>query len=589
MAGDYLDFDVAIEKFGNGYRTRVVDSPAGQATSEFKLPFSASDLAEFIVAVGPPRVPSRRLLPAEARLGDVQDYGQQLNEALFAGPVGSALTLSLDRADSAGKGLRVRLRLSGVPELDPVPWEYLYSPSLLRFLTLSDDTPVVRQLDAAVPSRAVAVEPPLRVLAMTSSPSDLPPLDVAREVELLRVTTKDLVASGLMTLQFLPDATLQGLQRALLDPYHVFHFIGHGGFDKTSGSGVLVLERDDGTAHLVSGGRLGTLLHDAKDLQLAVLNSCEGARTSGHNSFSGLAQKLVQQGLPAVVAMQAEISDRAALAFSHEFYYFLSRGLPIERAMCEVRKAMAVSDEASEWGTAVLLRSGSEQPFTFAASREVVEPAREQRWDSLYQAADQALAAGAEATARPMLEQLAAEKPDYRDVPQLLERVSPSAEEADGATVAGAIPHSGSPPVSYTPPPPIAGPLLGETGTRPQGMPGTAYAPLQDRAWRLRHSAWLLAPIMGCGVLSFIGFLYVALRMRRRKYWMIAAAYIAVTVVAFILIPSGSEGDVTYTLGGMLALGLWAVGIVHGLVVNREYLEWRSTSRPWYASSSPRR
>ena len=103
-------------------------------------------------------------------------------------------------------------------------------------------------------------------------------------------------------------------------------------------------------------------------MQLAVLNACEGARTSGRDAFSGVGQALVRQGLPAVVAMQTEISDRAALVFSHEFYWFLTQGLGIDAAMCEVRKAMAVSDEASEWGTAVLLRSGTDQPFTFTST-----------------------------------------------------------------------------------------------------------------------------------------------------------------------------------------------------------------------------
>lgn len=596
MAGDYFDFDIAIEGSTAGYRARVVDSPAGQAGGQFDLPFSAPELAEFIVAVGPPRLPSRRLVPAESRLGDVEDFGKRLNEALFAGPVASAFTLSLDRAASAGKGLRVRLRLSAVPELDSVPWEYLYSPSLLRFLTLSNDTPVVRLLDAATPARAVAVEPPLRVLAMVSSPSDAPPLDTDREVDLLRATTRDLVDNGLMTLDVLPDATLQSLQRALIDSYHVFHFIGHGGFDQSIASGVLLLEREDGTGHRVSGNRFGTLLHDAKELQLAVLNACEGARTSAHSAFSGVAQTLVQQGLPAVVAMQAEISDRAALAFSHEFYYFLCRGLPIERAMCEVRKAMAVADEASEWGTPVLLRSGTEQPFAFATSRQVVEPAREDRWESLYAAARKALATDAHSTALPILEQLEAEKSSYRDVPELLEQVRPTAEtgaavdadaEPEADADADADPQGGAAAAERHPGPT---PEVDEPAVLQDASLQDASlqdAPLQNRAWRTRHSAWLLAPLLGIGVFTFVGFVYVALRIRHRKYWTIAGAYVAVTALALVLVGVSSDGDATSTLGGMLLLGLWAGGIVHGLVLNRDYLEWRSRSRPWFVASDP--
>ena len=424
---EYVDLDVAIEKQQpDGYIARVIDSPNGPATGPFVLPFNAPELAQFMMAVGPPRVSSRRLAPASTRETGVRDYGRRLNEALFAGDVGTCFRESLDRAQKAGNDLRIRLRLSAVPELDSIPWEYLFDTRLDRFITLSKETPIVRYLDSPTRSLGLRVEPPLRVLAMISSPSDAPALDVDREMELLKATTGDLVANGLLELVFLQDATLLGLQHALYDKFHVFHFVGHGGFDNTEGEGVLVLENEAGASHPVSGSRLGTLLHDAEDLQLAVINACEGARTSGQDAFSGVAQTLVRQGLPAVVAMQLEISDRAALAFSHEFYFAMSRGKPIEAAMCEVRKAMATSDSASEWGTPVLLRSGAEQPFVLAESARVAAPAKEDRLKSLYAAAGHAIATGAEDTALPILEQLAVEQPDYENVTALLEQVRPA-------------------------------------------------------------------------------------------------------------------------------------------------------------------
>lgn len=438
MSRDYLDFDVAITREGQGYAARAESVTAGRASVPFALPFAPADLARFMVAVGPPRVSSRRLVPAEARVVDVKDYGGRLGSALLAGDVGRVFRESLASARAQGRDLRVRLRLDAVPELDPVPWEYLYDRELDRFLTLSTQTPVVRVLDSVERPPVVVVEPPLRVLVMISSPSDMPELAVEREEQLLRGTTGDLVSAGQLELVVLENATLTALQRALLDDFNVFHFIGHGGFDEAAQEGVLVLERDDGTSHRVSGARLGTLLHDAHDMQLAVLNACEGARTSGRDAFSGVGQALVRQGLPAVVAMQSEISDRAAVVFSHEFYWFLTRGLGIDAAMCEVRKAMATSDEAAEWGTAVLLRSGTDQPFSFPQAGAAAPVEREARWDSLYEAAQGAIAAEAPATALPMLEQLAAEKPDYADVTQLIEQVRPAAGEAEAEVEAEA-------------------------------------------------------------------------------------------------------------------------------------------------------
>ena len=432
MSQRYIDFDVVITHGDAGYSLRLPGhpSPDGEPVSvPFVLPFSATELATFMVAVGPPRVTSRRLVPVTERVGDVKDLGQRLGDALLTGVVGATFRSEVEAATAAGRNVRLRLDLEGAPDLQPVPWEYLYSADLGRFLTLSNRTPIVRQVKAfGVPPPAV-VHPPLRVLVMISSPSDVPALAVDRERQLLEATTKDLVDAGLLEIVVLADATLPALQRALLDPFHVFHFIGHGGFDRELDQGVLVLERDDNTSHRVTGARLGTLLHDARDLQLAVLNACEGARSSGRDAFSGVGQALVRQGLPAVVAMQTEISDRAALVFSHELYSYLTRGLGIDTAICEVRKAMATSDEASEWGTAVLLRSAgaTDEPFTFVRT-DLAQPDRERRWESLYAAARGALAADATSTAVPILEHLAAERPDDADVTALLERVRPTAD-----------------------------------------------------------------------------------------------------------------------------------------------------------------
>ena len=75
------------------------------------------------------------------------------------------------------------------------------------------------------------------------------------------------------------------------------------------------------------------LLHDHESLRVAVLNACEGARTSKQDPFAGSAQTLVQQGIPAVIAMQFEIADDVASTFAHEFYGALADGYPIDAAV----------------------------------------------------------------------------------------------------------------------------------------------------------------------------------------------------------------------------------------------------------------
>jgi hypothetical protein len=66
-------------------------------------------------------------------------------------------------------GLRIRLRLKDAPELNDLPWEYLYDKALNRFFALSSETPLVRYLDLAESIRPLIVELPLRVLVISNA------------------------------------------------------------------------------------------------------------------------------------------------------------------------------------------------------------------------------------------------------------------------------------------------------------------------------------------------------------------------------------------------------------------------------------
>jgi CHAT domain-containing protein len=349
----YLDFDLLIERSPTGYRARVLSSPAGQAAADFKLPFSELEIENFLLRIGRTQRGMRRLESPE--METARTFGGRLFEAVFDHEVRGCLRSSLDEADRQGAGLRIRLRLTDVPELADLPWEYLHNPSLNRFLVLSAETPLVRYLDLPEPIRPLAVKPPMRVLVMIASPNDYPPLDVEREWAKLNEALGDLEQRGLLALERLKPATLAALQRHLRQgEYHIFHFVGHGAFDERSQDGVLLLEDDEGRGRAISGQYLGTLMHDERTLRLAILNACEGARTSRSDPFAGAAQSLVQQGVPAVIAMQFEITDEAAIVLAHEFYAALADGYPVDAALAEARKAIFAQGNNVEWGKPVL-------------------------------------------------------------------------------------------------------------------------------------------------------------------------------------------------------------------------------------------
>lgn len=350
---NYLDFDLLIERTGDGYRARVLNSPAGQATTDFKLPFSDLELENFLLRMGRPRRGVRRLETQELEAS--KDFGAKLYQAVFQDEVRGVLRSSLDQAQRQNSGLRLRLSLTGASELANLPWEYLYLPSLNRFLALSDETPLIRFLDLPEIIRPLTVTPPLRVLAVISSPSDFEPLDVEREWNKVQSALKDLTQRGMVVVERLETASLPALQTKLRQgAYHILHFVGHGGFDERAQDGVLVLQNENGSSRLVGAQTLGTILHDHRPLRLAVLNACEGARSSTTDPFAGVAQTLVQQRIPAVIAMQFEISDDAAITFAHEFYAALADGYPVDGALTEARKAIFAQGNEIEWGTPVL-------------------------------------------------------------------------------------------------------------------------------------------------------------------------------------------------------------------------------------------
>lgn len=359
----YLDFDLAIEVVASAstssasapmYRARVLNSPAGQASVDFILPFNPYELENYILKIGRTRRTVRSLNSQEGQAA--RDFGERLYNAVFQGEVRDALRRSLDKADGqADHGLRIRLRLGDAPALLDLPWEYLYDPTLRRFFCHSTTTPLVRYPQQPRPVTPLTVTLPLQVLVLIANPSDVAALDVDGEWRKIESALGALRVRGLVQLTRLENGTLAALQRQLRQGrYHIFHFVGHGGLNGLTGERVLYLEEENGRARAVSGDHLGTLLSDHRSLRLVLLNACEGARAATNDPFAGIAQHLVLQGIPAIIAMQFEITDNAALILAQEFYAALADGYPVEAALAEARKAIFVAGNDVEWGTPVL-------------------------------------------------------------------------------------------------------------------------------------------------------------------------------------------------------------------------------------------
>ncbi len=353
----YLNFDLAIDPWGTAYRAEVLSSPAGEARAD------DIQLAGF--------------LAASTGEGGSQVIGAQLFDAVFQGEVLSCLRRSMDEAGRLRKGLRIRLRLGDVPELANLPWELLYDRSRDSFLALSRETPLVRYLDLPEPPRDLDARLRLRVLAVIASPAGFPPLDTEREWANLKTALSELAARGAVAVDRLESPSVAALQSQLLrQEYHILHFLGHGDFDPAADDSVLLLQGEDGRGQAVSGQYFAALLRDHRSLRLVLLNACRGAVSSGQDHYSGVAQKLVRGGVPAVIAMREAISDDAALTLVRAFYSALAGGAAVDAALSEARKALFTGGHPNEWGTPVLYMRAADGDLWRKAEPQDQGPAR---------------------------------------------------------------------------------------------------------------------------------------------------------------------------------------------------------------------
>ena len=364
----YLDLNVEVTAAeGRGYRVEVTSPSGGECAATLPFPLHGHALERRLQGLRLALLSSaanvRRLTMPDERL--VQELGADLFDWLFAGDARTLFDSSRQQAAREGtdEWLRLVLRVRP-PELAALPWEFLYDSRRDDYLSLSN--PLVRYPEVLEPIRPLAVAPPLRILGMVARPSDRNELDVDLEKRWLLQAVGDLTTDGRVSVTWVPGQTWRELRRAVnQQQWHVFHFIGHGGFDTENGEGFIALGGEDGGTYRLTASKLGQLLGPHHSLRLVLLNSCESAQGDHREPFTSTATVLMRRGIPAVLAMQYEISDRAAIEFARAFYETVADGLPVDLAVRDARLAMTLARPTSmEWGTPVLyLRSSSGQIF----------------------------------------------------------------------------------------------------------------------------------------------------------------------------------------------------------------------------------
>lgn len=295
---------------------------------------------------------------------DAVAYGQQLSEILFADP---AIRTEFIQARSVAQALEVALRLRlfippTAPELYSLRWETLRDPQDDGPLLIGEHILFSRYLSSR-DWRAARRRPQgeLSALVVIANPANLAqyglaPIEVEGELARAKAGLGSIPVTVLVSRG---SVTLNNLTAHLRGGYDILYLICHGAV--IQGEPQLRLEDEAGNVTTVTGGELVTRLSELQQRPvLVVLASCqsagsgEDASTGDEGALMGLGPRLAEVGVPAVVAMQGNITMRTVAEFMPVFFRELQRDGQIDRAMAVARGA--VRERPDAWMPVLFMR-----------------------------------------------------------------------------------------------------------------------------------------------------------------------------------------------------------------------------------------
>lgn len=431
---EYQDFEVNIDRAEDGSYKVSINSQGARMEAHFSDPFTGDKRALFrqTLTSAVLRNSAKVRSSSTAEVKTMKELGHALFDNVVRDDVKDFYYRCLGQASNQGKGLRIRLSLD--PSISDLPWEFLCTAQK-EFLALDPATPVVRYVELPTPVSPLKVELPLRVLVVIASPKDLITLDATAEKARIAAALQPLEQQGLMRVSYLEGAdTWPRLIDALRpNETHILHFIGHGAFDETSKEGVLAMENEEGNTRYIGSDLIRVLLRGKSRLRLAVLNSCQGAQAVESEPLSSVAIAMVRAGIPAVIAMQFEVSDNAAQTIAGAFYKSLALNFPVDAALTEARRQIhLMQPDSLEWATPVLYMQVPDGQLYDITSKQ---PALQQQLDggaktgegvttgqmksileTLYLRGEQAYAAQNWDEALKCYRSVAVQNPDYKNV-----------------------------------------------------------------------------------------------------------------------------------------------------------------------------
>jgi hypothetical protein len=291
-----------------------------------------------------------------------QKYGEKLTQDFFNQPdVLAAFTQALTSAQSLDYPVRLRLSIgTSAPELHNVRWETMQNPQDNTPLCTNENIIFSRYL-SSLDWRPVRLRSKgdLSALVLVANPSNLAEynlavVDVSGEIERARAGLGSIKMRAIPGPSKDEHATIDNLISQLRDKeFDILYLVGHGAMVKNEP--WLWLEDQEGKVSRIPGTQLVTRLKELqKRPRLVVLASCQSAGTNAGDALRALAPRLAEAGIPAVIAMQGNISMQTLADFMPVFFEELRRDGQIDRAMAVARGV--VRDHQDYWMPALFTR-----------------------------------------------------------------------------------------------------------------------------------------------------------------------------------------------------------------------------------------
>ncbi|RCJ17031.1 hypothetical protein A6S26_31675 [Nostoc sp. ATCC 43529] len=274
----------------------------------------------------------------------LKSFGQELYNWLFPSAIHAHFQQTEAVANIQNSKIRLRLQIEA-EKIASLPLEFIYRNLRGYFFAVNPNTVLSRYLNLPFPPnrRFDRDSPsPLHVLAIIANPTDQTPLSVDEWGTILQESLCQPLKNGLMTLQILKQATRKDIRNALLrQKPDIIQFVGHGIYQNSKGYLALVDEETSKT-WLVNDEQFADIFMGYDDhLKLVSLATCESAMSENPQGFLGIAPKLVQRGIPAVLSMQYKVYIKTAKVFLEDFYAAIAARKPIDWATQSARKAIS--------------------------------------------------------------------------------------------------------------------------------------------------------------------------------------------------------------------------------------------------------